>query len=147
MFFVSRGCVSRACSRRVRHSRRLAGALPNGTLLLAAQCRVRQAVTAHIGELIGDMAVAITHRLDLGPIGKTIHAYPTQSDESRRAADAWPKTASAARARLLPAARRRLRLVWTMLGAHRVGAVRITARRSSVKGLPLTKRVFDRTGA
>jgi pyruvate/2-oxoglutarate dehydrogenase complex dihydrolipoamide dehydrogenase (E3) component len=48
-------------------------------------------VASHAGEMIGEMTVAITHRLGLGAIGKTIHAYPTQAELFRRAADAWRK--------------------------------------------------------
>jgi hypothetical protein len=46
-------------------------------------------VAAHAGEMIGELGVAITHGLGLGKVGATIHAYPTQSDVFRRAADTW----------------------------------------------------------
>jgi pyruvate/2-oxoglutarate dehydrogenase complex dihydrolipoamide dehydrogenase (E3) component len=58
-------------------------------------------VAAHAGEMIGELAVAMTNHLGLGAIGKTIHAYPTQADLFRRAADAWRKTAFTPRARRL----------------------------------------------
>lgn len=48
-------------------------------------------VASHAGEMIGEMAVAITNGLGLGKVGRTIHAYPTQSEVFRRAADAWRK--------------------------------------------------------
>lgn len=56
-------------------------------------------VAAHAGEMIGEMAIAITNRLGLGAVGKTIHAYPTQAEVFRRAADAWRKRAFTSRAR------------------------------------------------
>lgn len=46
-------------------------------------------VAAHAGEMIGELGVAITHGLGLGKVGATIHAYPTQSEVFRRAADTW----------------------------------------------------------
>ncbi|HVA58561.1 MAG TPA: mercuric reductase [Gemmatimonadaceae bacterium] len=57
-------------------------------------------VADHAGEMIGELAVAITNRLGLGALGGTIHAYPTQAEVYRRAADAWRRT------RLTPLARR-----------------------------------------
>lgn len=56
-------------------------------------------VAAHAGEMIGELGVAITHGLGLGKVGATIHAYPTQSDVFRRAADTWR------RRRLTPSAK------------------------------------------
>lgn len=56
-------------------------------------------VAAHAGEMIGELAVAITNRLGLGAIGKTIHAYPTQAEVFRRAADAFRRTSFTPRAR------------------------------------------------
>lgn len=58
-------------------------------------------VASHAGEMIGEMAVAITNRVGLGAIGKTIHAYPTQAEVFRRAADAWRKRSFTPRARRL----------------------------------------------
>ncbi|MEO6878416.1 MAG: mercuric reductase [Gemmatimonadaceae bacterium] len=57
-------------------------------------------VADHAGEMIGELAVAITNRLGLGALGHTIHPYPTQAEVYRRAADAWRRT------RLTPIARR-----------------------------------------
>ena len=56
-------------------------------------------VATHAGEMIGEMAVAITNGVGLGGVGKTIHAYPTQAELFRRAADAWRKRAFTSRAR------------------------------------------------
>jgi pyruvate/2-oxoglutarate dehydrogenase complex dihydrolipoamide dehydrogenase (E3) component len=58
-------------------------------------------VATHAGEMIGEMAVAISNRGGLGAVGKTIHAYPTQAEVFRRAADAWRKRAFTPRARRL----------------------------------------------
>lgn len=57
-------------------------------------------VAEHAGEMIGEMAVAITAGIGLAGIGRTIHPYPTQAEVFRKAADAWRRT------RLTPAARR-----------------------------------------
>ncbi len=57
-------------------------------------------VAAHAGDMISEIGVAITNRVGLGGVGKTIHAYPTQSEVFRRAADAWRRT------RLTPTAKR-----------------------------------------
>ncbi|MEP6781878.1 MAG: mercuric reductase [Gemmatimonadaceae bacterium] len=46
-------------------------------------------VAAHAGEMIGELTLAITNSVGLGAIGKTIHAYPTQSEVFRKAADVW----------------------------------------------------------
>jgi pyruvate/2-oxoglutarate dehydrogenase complex dihydrolipoamide dehydrogenase (E3) component len=59
-------------------------------------------VAEHAGEMIGEIALAITSRTGLSKIGATIHPYPTQSEVFRKAADAWQ------RARLTPAAKRAL---------------------------------------
>ncbi len=46
-------------------------------------------VADHAGEMIGEIAVAMTNGLGLGAIGRTIHPYPTQSEVFRKAADQW----------------------------------------------------------
>ena len=56
-------------------------------------------VATHAGEMIGELAVAITNGVGLGGVGKTIHAYPTQAEVFRRAADAWRKRGFTERAR------------------------------------------------
>ena len=57
-------------------------------------------VAEHAGEMIGELALAVTAGVGLGKIGATIHPYPTQGEVVRKAADAWR------RARLTPRARR-----------------------------------------
>ena len=46
-------------------------------------------VGAHAGETIGEVTLAITNKLGLSAIGRTMHPYPTQSEALRKAADAW----------------------------------------------------------
>ena len=57
-------------------------------------------VAEHAGDLIGELALAITAGTGLSAIGRTIHPYPTQAEAIRKAADAWNRT------RLTPSARR-----------------------------------------
>lgn len=59
-------------------------------------------VAEHAGEMIGEIALAMTAGIGLGTIGATIHPYPTQAEVFRKAADAWR------RARLTPAVKRGL---------------------------------------
>jgi len=56
-------------------------------------------VAEHAGEMIGEIALAMTAGLGLARIGATIHPYPTQSEVFRKAADAWRRTRLTARAR------------------------------------------------
>jgi len=56
-------------------------------------------VAGHAGEMIGEMALAITARMTLGTLAGAIHPYPTQSEAWKRAGDAWN------RARLTPRVR------------------------------------------
>jgi pyruvate/2-oxoglutarate dehydrogenase complex dihydrolipoamide dehydrogenase (E3) component len=58
-------------------------------------------VAAHAGEMIGELGLAITNGVGLGAIGKTIHAYPTQSDVFRKAADMWRRGRLTPRAKQL----------------------------------------------
>ncbi|MCU0633556.1 MAG: mercuric reductase [Gemmatimonadaceae bacterium] len=46
-------------------------------------------VAEHAGEMISELTVAITNRIGLSGIGKSIHPYPTQADAIRRTADLW----------------------------------------------------------
>ncbi len=46
-------------------------------------------VAEHAGENIGEVVLAMTAKLGLGMIGKTMHPYPTQGEMLRKAADAW----------------------------------------------------------
>ncbi|MGH3995647.1 MAG: FAD-dependent oxidoreductase, partial [Pseudonocardiaceae bacterium] len=57
-------------------------------------------VAEHAGDMVGEIALAMTCRLGLAKIGATIHPYPTQSEVFRKAADALRRT------RLTPAAKR-----------------------------------------
>ncbi|MBI4169418.1 MAG: mercuric reductase [Acidobacteria bacterium] len=56
-------------------------------------------VAEHAGDMIGELALAITAAVGLGRIAATIHPYPTQGEIVRKAADAWR------RAKLTPAAK------------------------------------------
>lgn len=57
-------------------------------------------VAPHAGEMIGELAVAITHGIGLAKLATTIHPYPTQAEIFRKAGDLWN------RGRLTPGARR-----------------------------------------
>ncbi len=46
-------------------------------------------VAEHAGDMIGEMAVAITHGVSLGQLSATIHPYPTQAEVIRKAGDAY----------------------------------------------------------
>jgi pyruvate/2-oxoglutarate dehydrogenase complex dihydrolipoamide dehydrogenase (E3) component len=59
-------------------------------------------VAEHAGEMIGELALAMTAGAGLAKIGSTIHPYPTQSEVFRKVADAWRRT------RLTPRAMRAL---------------------------------------
>lgn len=48
-------------------------------------------VGEHAGETIGEVALAMTAKLGLGAIGRTMHPYPTQGEVLRKAADAWQR--------------------------------------------------------
>jgi pyruvate/2-oxoglutarate dehydrogenase complex dihydrolipoamide dehydrogenase (E3) component len=52
------------------------------------------------GELISEAAVAMTNKLGLSKLGRTIHPYPTRAEAYRKAADVWR------RGRLTPRVRR-----------------------------------------
>ena len=49
-------------------------------------------VAEHAGDMIGELALAVTHRVGLAKIGSTIHPYPTQGEVIRKAANAWRRT-------------------------------------------------------
>ncbi|MDE1975705.1 MAG: mercuric reductase [Elusimicrobia bacterium] len=59
-------------------------------------------VAAHAGEMIGELALAMTAKIGLKTIGATIHPYPTQAEAVKKTADAYN------RSRLTPAAKRLL---------------------------------------
>jgi pyruvate/2-oxoglutarate dehydrogenase complex dihydrolipoamide dehydrogenase (E3) component len=46
-------------------------------------------VGEHAGESIGEVTLAMTNKLGLGAIGRTMHPYPTQAEALRKAADQW----------------------------------------------------------
>ncbi len=46
-------------------------------------------VAEHAGDMISEVALAMTNGLGLSAIGRTIHPYPTQAEVFRKAADAW----------------------------------------------------------
>ena len=66
-------------------------------------------VHAHAGELIAEAAVAMTNRLGLSALGRSMRPYPTRADVYRKAAD------SRNRARLTPRVRRWLALWFQVL--------------------------------
>ncbi|HEU4401437.1 MAG TPA: mercuric reductase [Candidatus Polarisedimenticolia bacterium] len=68
-------------------------------------------VAEHAGDMIGELALAITARVGLGTIGGTIHPYPTQGEIIRKAADAWR------RRKLTPGVKRILDLFFRVLRA------------------------------
>jgi pyruvate/2-oxoglutarate dehydrogenase complex dihydrolipoamide dehydrogenase (E3) component len=49
-------------------------------------------VADHAGDLISEITVAMTNRVGLSGIGRTIHPYPTQADVMHKASDAWRRT-------------------------------------------------------
>jgi pyruvate/2-oxoglutarate dehydrogenase complex dihydrolipoamide dehydrogenase (E3) component len=56
-------------------------------------------VAEHAGDMIGEIALAITAGVGLSRIGATIHPYPTQGEVFRKSADAWRRTRLTPRAR------------------------------------------------
>jgi len=49
-------------------------------------------VSRHAGEMINEFSLAITNKLGLGAIAKTIHPYPTQAEAIKKLADAYNRT-------------------------------------------------------
>ncbi len=49
-------------------------------------------VAEHAGDMIGELALAITADIGLSKIAATIHPYPTQGEVVKKAADAWRRT-------------------------------------------------------
>ncbi len=49
-------------------------------------------VAAHAGDMIGEIALAMTHGLGLKKIASTIHPYPTQGEIFKRASSEYQKT-------------------------------------------------------
>jgi pyruvate/2-oxoglutarate dehydrogenase complex dihydrolipoamide dehydrogenase (E3) component len=49
-------------------------------------------VARHAGEMISELTLAITARVGLKTLAKTIHPYPTQGEAIKKAADAYNRT-------------------------------------------------------
>ncbi|MBI5137058.1 MAG: mercuric reductase, partial [Nitrospirae bacterium] len=49
-------------------------------------------VADHAGDMIGEMALAVTHRIGLKKVGSTIHPYPTTGEIWKKVADAYSRT-------------------------------------------------------
>lgn len=49
-------------------------------------------VAANAGDLIGEVALAMTHGLGLGALSSTIHPYPTRAEALRKLGDAYQRT-------------------------------------------------------
>jgi pyruvate/2-oxoglutarate dehydrogenase complex dihydrolipoamide dehydrogenase (E3) component len=67
-------------------------------------------VAEHAGDMIGEIALAMTAGLGLGKIGATVHPYPTRSEIFRKAADAWRRT------RLTPRAQSAFQAFFRLIG-------------------------------
>jgi pyruvate/2-oxoglutarate dehydrogenase complex dihydrolipoamide dehydrogenase (E3) component len=46
-------------------------------------------VAEHAGDMIGELCLAVTHRIGLAKIAGVIHPYPTQGEVVKKAADTW----------------------------------------------------------
>lgn len=49
-------------------------------------------VAAHVGEMLSEITMAMTHNIGLQGIGDTIHPYPTQGDAIRQLGDQYKRT-------------------------------------------------------
>jgi pyruvate/2-oxoglutarate dehydrogenase complex dihydrolipoamide dehydrogenase (E3) component len=49
-------------------------------------------VAGHAGEMIGELVLAMTHRIGLGQLARTIHPYPTVAEAIRKCGDSFNKT-------------------------------------------------------
>jgi pyruvate/2-oxoglutarate dehydrogenase complex dihydrolipoamide dehydrogenase (E3) component len=49
-------------------------------------------VSAHAGEMIGEVSLAMTNGLGLKRLARTIHPYPTQAEALRKLGDAYNRT-------------------------------------------------------
>ncbi len=58
-------------------------------------------VAGHAGEMIGEMALAMTTDATLGTLSRTIHPYPTQAEAWKKLGDAWNRTRLTPRVRAL----------------------------------------------
>jgi len=50
------------------------------------------AVAAHAGDLIDEVTLAMTHKIGLGSVAGSIHAYPTQAEVFKKVGDAYQRT-------------------------------------------------------
>jgi hypothetical protein len=66
-------------------------------------------VAEHAGELIGQIAFAMTNGLGLAAFGRTVYPYPTRAEILRKAADAWNRRRLTPRVKKLLATYLRLR--------------------------------------
>jgi pyruvate/2-oxoglutarate dehydrogenase complex dihydrolipoamide dehydrogenase (E3) component len=64
-------------------------------------------VAAHAGDMIAEFSLAMTNRLRLGNIAKTIHPYPTQAEAIRKVGDLYNRT------RLTPLVKRVMKAILT----------------------------------
>lgn len=46
-------------------------------------------VAEHAGDILGELSLAVTNGVGLNKIAATIHAYPTQAEVVKKAADTW----------------------------------------------------------
>ncbi|MFQ5527999.1 MAG: mercuric reductase [Thermoanaerobaculia bacterium] len=46
-------------------------------------------VADHAGDMLGELSLAVTNKVGLNQIAGTIHAYPTQAEVIKKAADTW----------------------------------------------------------
>ena len=49
-------------------------------------------VARHAGEMIGEISLAMTARLGLRTLARTIHPYPTQAEAIKKVADSYSRT-------------------------------------------------------
>jgi pyruvate/2-oxoglutarate dehydrogenase complex dihydrolipoamide dehydrogenase (E3) component len=49
-------------------------------------------VARHAGEMLPELTLAMVHRIGLGKLARTIHAYPTQAEAIRKLGDAFNRT-------------------------------------------------------
>jgi pyruvate/2-oxoglutarate dehydrogenase complex dihydrolipoamide dehydrogenase (E3) component len=49
-------------------------------------------VAAHAGDMISEITLAMTNRLGLGDVVRTIHPYPTQAEVVKKLGDAYNRT-------------------------------------------------------
>ncbi len=61
-------------------------------------------VAQHAGDMIGELALAVSAGIGLAKIAKTVHPYPTQGEIVKKAADAWRRSKLTPRVKKLLAA-------------------------------------------